>query len=641
VWNRDGRPADAAILRSMSQTLSHRSPDGEDMLIAGAVGFAHQHLWVTLEEIGERQPLASDRGTLIVFDGRLDNREELDRLLDLPAGTSDATCALAAYEQWHENFVERLVGDFALGVFDPVRQRLVLGRDALGVRPLCYHATPTLIAFASEIKALLAHPTIPAEPDEEGLADSLMLRVRPVDGLNITCFKGISSLEPSHVLVATRDDVQRRKYWDFDGATRLELKTFDEYADAFRERFATAVRRRMRSAFPIAVSVSGGLDSSSIFCQADKLRRGEAGLAPDLAGISYIGVGTADEREFLDLVEQATGISIDRIPLDDHLGVVDGALGQLWHVETPTLDYLWRARVAIAHGMRERGARVLLSGHWGDQMLFSRGYLVDLARRFNWRELRSHLREYPRWLDAGEANKYAQRLWPEVAHSLVPDSLRAPLKRARRWLSAPAPVRWFADDFISRARRSSDAPAHFDRRFHSVQAKRIYLQARSAYHVQSMEWNNKAAAIAGHDHAFPFLDRDLIALLIAMPGTMQNRGGVPRAVLREGLRGVLPDAIRARTWKADFSGAVNTGVARDFQAIAAYLTRDSQAVARGYFDAGRLEPEIARLGAAPMRDDCSDSWDLADAFGFELWLRVFFAHAASGQKGPRTPSRIE
>ena len=77
------------------------------------------------------------------------------------------------------------------------------------------------------------------------------------------------------------------------------------------------------------------------------------------------------------------------------------------------------------------------------------------------------------------------------------------------------------------------------------------------------------------------------------------------------------------------------------QAIAAYLTRDSQAVARGYFDAGRLEPEVARLGAAPMRDDCSDSWDLADAFGFELWLRVFFAHAASGQKGPRTPSRIE
>jgi asparagine synthase (glutamine-hydrolysing) len=162
-----------------------------------------------------------------------------------------------------------------------------------------------------------------------------------------------------------------------------------------------------------------------------------------------------------------------------------------------------------------------------------------------------------------------------------------------------------------------------------VHAQSLYLQARSAYHVQCMEWNNKAAAIDGHDHAFPFLDRDLVALLIAMPGTMQNRGGVPRAVLREGLRGVLPDAIRARTWKADFSGAVNAGVARDFHAIAAYLTRDSQAVAHGYFDAGRLEPEVARLGAAVQRDDCNDSWDLADAFGLELWLRVFFAHAAS------------
>jgi asparagine synthase (glutamine-hydrolysing) len=632
---------DAAILRAMSHTLSHRGPDGEDTVVAGAIGLAHQHLWITLEEIGERQPLANDRGTAIVFDGRLDNRDELDRLLDLPARTSDAACALAAYGLWQANFVEHLAGDFALGLFDPARQQLILGRDALGVRPLYYHASPKFLAFASELKALLAHPEIPAEPDENGVADALMLRVRPVDGLNVTCFKGISSLEPSHVLTATRESVQRRKYWDFDGMARLELKTFEEYAEAFRERFATAVRRRTRSAFPIAVSVSGGLDSSSIFCQADMLRRSESGLTPDLAGISYVGVGTADEREFLDLVEQATAIPIVRIPLDDHLGVVDGAVTQVWHVETPTLDYLWRARVAIAGGMRERGARVLLSGHWGDQMLFSRGYLVDLARRFSWRELRAHLREYPRWLDVGEGNVYARRLWPELAHSLVPDWLRAPLKRARRRLSAPPPVGWFADDFITRARSSSDAPARFDQRFHSVQAKTIYLQARSAYHVQSMEWNNKAAAIAGHDHAFPFLDRDLIALLIAMPGTMQNRGGVPRAVLREGLRGVLPDPIRARTWKADFSGAVNTGVARDFQAIAAYLTRDSQAVARGYFDAGRLGPEVARLGAAPTRDDCSDSWNLADAFGFELWLRVFFAHAASGQKGPRTPSRIE
>jgi asparagine synthase (glutamine-hydrolysing) len=633
---------DAAIVRAMSHTLAHRGPDGEDALVAGAIGLAHRHLWVTLEEIGERQPLAGDRGALLVFDGRLDNRDELDRLLDLPPRTSDAASVLAAYDQWQEQFVERLAGDFALGLFDPAEQRLILGRDALGVRPLYYHATPTLIAFASEIKALLAHPDVAARPDDDGVADSLMLRVRPVDGLSVTCFAGMSALEPSHVLTATPDNVRRRKYWDFDGSARLELATFDEYAEAFRDRFATAVRRRARSAFPVAVSVSGGLDSSSIFCQADALRRREPGLVPDLAGISYVDVGgAADERAFLDLIEQATGVPIARVPLADHLGVVEGALAQVWHVETPSLDYLWRARVAIGQAMRERGARVLLSGHWGDQMLFSTGYLVDLARRFSWRELRRHLREYRRWLDAGEADAYAQRLWPELAGSLVPDPLRAPLKRARRRFSASGPVRWFADDFITRARGGTDEPVRLGQRFHSVHARRLYLEARSAYHVQCMEWNNKAAAIDGHDHAFPFLDRDLIALLIAMPGTMQNRGGVPRAVLREALRGVLPDALCARTWKADFSGAVNTGIARDYQAISAYLRRDSQAVARGYFDPGRLEPEVARIGASAAREECYDSWDLADAFGFELWLRVFFAHAASGQEGPRTIGRIE
>ena len=155
-----------------------------------------------------------------------------------------------------------------------------------------------------------------------------------------------------------------------------------------------------------------------------------------------------------------------------------------------------------------------------------------------------------------------------------------------------------------------------------------------------MEWNNKAAAMDGQDHAFPFLDRDLVALLLAMPGTMQNRGGVPRAILREAMRGVLPEDVRTRTWKGDFSDAVNRGVSRDFGAIAEVLTRDGQAVARGYFDPDELVRAVATRRPPAPGDDCHDSWDLADAFGLELWLRVFFAHDSSGQAGPRPHDRV-
>jgi asparagine synthase (glutamine-hydrolysing) len=436
--------------------------------------------------------------------------------------------------------------------------------------------------------------------------------------------------------------VRRRKYWDFDTTRASAARTFDEYAEAFRDRFATAVRRRARSAFPVGVSVSGGLDSSAIFCQADALRRADPALFPELVGVSYVDVGgAADERHYLEIVEQACRQSIVRLPLGDHLGLVDTARSQLWHVETPSLDYLWRATVAIGQALRTRGARVLLSGHWGDQMLFSTGYLVDLARRLSWIQLGRHLVEYRRWLGAGEAAVYARRLLPEIARSCVPAALRAPLKRLRRrWLDR-APRGWYADTFVDRARRGADALVALDRRCHSEQARRLYLEARSAYHVQCMEWNNKAAAMDGQDHAFPFLDRDLVSLLIAMPGTMQNHGGVPRAVLREAMRGVLPDAVRARTWKADFSDAVNAGVGREHATIASLLTRDAHAVRRGFFDADRLEPAVARVAAAGIGDDCRDSWDLADAFGFELWLRVFFAqHEPPGQAGPRADHRV-
>ncbi len=532
---------------------------------------------------------------------------------------------LAAYDAWSETFVDQLVGDFAVAIFDPATQRLVLARDALGVRPLYYHDTPRCIAFASEIKALLAHPEIPAIPDDDGVADALMVRVRPVDGLGVTCFAGVAALEPAHVLVATQTQTRRRRYWDFDGGARLQLASFGEYAEAFRERFATAVRRRARSAFPVAVSVSGGLDSSSIFCQAAALGRRDAG--PDLVGISYVTAGgAADEREYLQAIEAMHELPIVRVPLVDHLGVVEGARSQLWHVEVPSLDYLWQARVAVGRTMREQGARVLLSGHWGDQVLFSTGYLVDLARRLYWSEAVRHLREYHHWLDAGEAREYARRLMPEVARSYVPEQLRAPLKRLRRRWSEAEARPWFTASFVERARRGSDAPVRLGQRFHSVHARRLYLEARSAYHVQCMEWNNKAAAMDGQDHAFPFLDRDLVSLLVATPGTMQNFGGVPRAILREAMRGVLPDAVRARTWKADFSDAVNEGVARDHPVIAAHLTRDAQAVARGYFDATALERDVARLASPRTATDSRDSWDLTDAFGLELWLRVFFAY---------------
>ena len=635
VWNLDGRPLTLHILSAMSATLRHRGPDGEGTRLFGSCGLACQHQWMTPEEIGERQPMPPDvrasgvssaaAAVGVVLDGRLDNRDELLPALDLPSGASDAACIVAAYAAWGPQLAERLNGDFALAIYDEAKRTLLLARDAIGIRPLYYVHTPRLFAFASEIKALLAHPDVPARPDDEGLADFMLIGFRPVDRQEVTCFSGVSALVPAHVMAVTPKHAVVRRYWDFDTGRTLRLRSFGEYAEAFRERFAEAVRRRARAAQAVTVSVSGGLDSSSIFCQALALHAsGSVPHAP--IGVSFVGeAGTdADEREYLLDIERAFGVGIDRFPIEPFRGLVEGTDEQVRAIEAPFIDYMWGVTRELHRRARASGSRGLLSGHWGDQVLFSSAYLIDLFHRFEWGRIRRHTREYARWFGAPEARVLARRFALALARHHVPAPLVPPLKRLRRRLTHRRLVKpWFSDAFLATAFRESGRPATIGEGFHSAHAQAVYFEARSKYHVQCMEWNNKAAAFHGLTVAFPFLDRDLLAFLMAVPGEIQAHDGVPRALLREGMRGVLPDAVRQRTWKANFSGVVNDGVSDDSAAIVRALGPDCLGVRLGYLDANRLGAEVRRLSADLRGADSVNSWELADLFGLEAWFRAF------------------
>jgi asparagine synthase (glutamine-hydrolysing) len=492
VWNLNGRPLDAAVLARMSASLRHRGPDGEGRQVTGSTGFAHQHLRVTPEEIGERQPLVGRTGIIVAMDGRLDNRDELLPALERPQTASDAACVLAAYEVWGEAFAGHLNGDFAVAVFDESKQQLLLARDSIGIRPLYYYRDERLFAFASEIKALFAHPDVPVRPDEEGLADYLLLGARPLDRQDVTCFAGIAAVVPSHLAIVTPQKVVTRRYWDFDPGRRIRLGSFDAYAEAFRERFAEAVRRRARSEGPVAVSVSGGLDSSSVFCQAETLRRAGAVSCPAIAGISYTGAegSDADERRYLSEIERDYGIEIERYPIEPLIGLVEGADEQIRAIEAPFLDYMWGVTRELHRRAATRGSRILLSGHWGDQVLFSSAYLVDLFRRLAWVEIRHHTREYAHWFGASEARVLVKRFMVDAVRHHAPASLLPPLKWIRRrLLGVERPKQWFSDAFLHRALRFADRPATIGEGFHSAQARSIYLEARSKYHVHCMEWN--------------------------------------------------------------------------------------------------------------------------------------------------------
>jgi asparagine synthase (glutamine-hydrolysing) len=425
-----------------------------------------------------------------------------------------------------------------------------------------------------------------------------------------------------------------RSYWDFDTGRSIRLGSWNEYAEAYREVFERAVRRRVRSGRPVAISVSGGLDSSSIFCQAETLRSSRRADCPAIAGITYIGgAGTeADERRYVEAIELKYGTSIERIDAEPLMGVARDIEEQIAAAEAPFVDYLWGLTRQLHQRAVAGGARVLLTGHWGDQVLFSSAYLVDLFRQLAWLDVRRHIRQYVKWFGEEETRALVRRFAVDLGRHHLPTRFIAPLKWVRRrWLGVERPKPWFADGFLRRALRLANRPATLGKGFRSAHAQAIYVEARSKYYVHCLEWHNKIGARHGLDAAFPFLDRDLLAFVMAVPGEIQARNGVARALAREAMRGVLPDCIYARTTKADFSRVVNRGVAGDVPLLMRALSSDCLGVRLGYLDRDRLSPAVARLSAGLMRPDCLDSWDLADVLGLETWLRLFHGGVGESQ----------
>jgi len=257
------------------------------------------------------QPVASASRACLWFNGRLDNGDEFAGESSPDRSISDAEAVMAAYEQFGDRFVARLNGDFSLALIDRSHGRLTLARDVMASQPLYYCELPGIVLFASEIKCLLAHPSVPATLDEDGLAE-LVLDYWCDE--HRTCFKYIHSVPPGHSVVVDAGGTRRRADWTFDPERQIRYRSFGDYCDEFRSLFEQAVRRRLRSRNGVAVTVSGGVDSSSIFCQAlDSRRASVRGIS-----MTFPPGAPSDEQRFLVDIERMYGVSIERVPVTEY-----------------------------------------------------------------------------------------------------------------------------------------------------------------------------------------------------------------------------------------------------------------------------------------------------------------------------------
>jgi asparagine synthase (glutamine-hydrolysing) len=622
-WNTTGKPFDVDVFARCSAILARRGLDGEGRWTGDSAALACHLLRVIPESVNERQPLERG-GAVIVFDGRLDNREELLSLLGdekLPTAPPDPELVLAAYRCWGRDLAQHLNGDFSFAIFDSTRRELLLVRDPVGIRPLYFAHLRDGIVFASEIKALLAHPEIPTRLHEPALAVYL-IKGCAYDKNCETPFAGVFTVRPGFTVSFTDRGQEASRYWDFDCSHKPSVRSLPEAAEGFRHYFQQAVRRRIRSSYPVAMWVSGGLDSSSVFCVAEQLRRAQPDLTPEIL-IQSSGLrdgSMADESEYLSAIEEQYGVKALWEDLDFGRFTPHCAEANL-RSEYPSLIPSWELlerELATAHG---RGARVLLTGEWGDDLLCDRTYFVEMFQRLAWRELWRHIRGAQAWNAEANPNAFVHLFINDLKRIYLPE----PVRRVARAVRGTGE----RSTYLPRVcRMAEEAFADYvpPRKAYSAHTARLYESVRAP--LGSLEWYNKMTADHSIDSAFPFLDRDLVQYLMSVPGEIMNADGIPRAMLRESMAGILPDKIRWRNCKGDPLHVYRATFAAEFDQVHRILS-NPHALLKQFIDPRELTALLASREAA----DDSIRVRFQQLLRIESWLQTFFGCASKAAVG--------
>lgn len=538
------------------QRLSHRGPDGSDVLSLGAVTMGHWHFWTTPEEVGEHQPVGyRDLPLKIVLDGRIDNRSEILTELEIDpiqsSRLSDAVLVMLAYNRWKQACFARFVGEFALVIFDQSRNELICARDHLGDRTLFFAPGDRQFAIASEPWALLGESESSPKLNMNSIACYFAARV-PEEGQ--TFFTGVYELPPAHFMIVNASGHSLYRYWQPDIGKKIRFQTEQEYAEHFLALLEESIRCRMRSTTPVGVLMSGGLDSTSIACLAARM------LSPQqLTTISnvYDELPECDEREYMEAAREQWNLRSIPIPCDDNWTFKNWAH---WpHVPNQPEGNVYRLNLERDyHRARTEGLRVLFTGEVGDPLYVAgQEWLADLLEEGRFDEVLAGVKMV--------VNLKGWRYFIESGH--LRSTIRAYLRR-------------FAPSFLSWRRRQSAPPKWLNlqtrkllrqRSKQNITAHERYETLLSPFYAYTCSRENINASRHDVELRFPYHDRRLVEYMIGIPAYLLHYGGLYKHILRIAMHGILPDAIRTRKKSTFLTPLFRRGLEREPQILSSGL----------------------------------------------------------------------
>ncbi len=269
-WNFEGQPPAPDYIEKVNATLAPYGPDSNESYSMGGIRILYRAFHTTKESRREKQPCICPSGAVITWDGRLDNRAELiSELRDsLTVNSADVAIVAAAYEKWGTNRLGKLIGDWALSIWNPRERSVLLAKDPIGTKYLYYSFDDKQLSWSTILDPLVRFTGRTFEICEEYIAGWFSM----FPAVDLTPCVGIHSVPPSSSVFLRPGKHAVSKYWDFDPGKRIRYRTDAEYEEHFRVVFAQAVQRKLRSDRPVLAELSGGRDSSSIVCTADRLQ---------------------------------------------------------------------------------------------------------------------------------------------------------------------------------------------------------------------------------------------------------------------------------------------------------------------------------------------------------------------------------
>jgi asparagine synthase (glutamine-hydrolysing) len=614
------RPVAASDVERMVRTLNHRGPDEEGSVLLPGVGLAMRRLAI-VDLAGGQQPIANEDGTVqVVANGEIYNFAEIKAELTARGhrfrSRADVEVLVHAYEEYGEAFLGRLRGMFALALWDARRRRLLAARDRAGEKPLYYTLTPQGLRLASEIKALLSRPEVDREMDLEALDQFLTYEyiIAPR-----TIFRAIRKLPAAHYLLYSDGEVTVQRYWD---AADVQPRAWSdgEAAEAVRETLGRAVRSQMMSDVPLGVFLSGGIDSSAVAM----MLRG----TPGGSQVSSFSMGFADgsynELPYARDIATLSGTA-------HHEGAVTPDVSALFdrlvvHLDEPFADVSLFPTYLVSQMAREH-VKVVLTGDGGDEMFGGYDAYEAEALAAKWSGLVPEAATRaadailtwvpPTSKKKGLVNK-ARRFVDGLAHG--------PVSIAHyRWMTFlnPASKRRLYTDRLQQALASADvyepvrdALAHagtddvLNRQLYTDLS--IYLADDILVKVDRMSMATSLETRA------PFLDVDVMELAFSMPGDLKIRGGTRKFILKQALRGTVPDRILDRP-KEGFSIPLKQWLRDELKPLMSRLLATDRVAARGLVNPG----EVARLMDEHCAGQANHAHVLFSLMVFERWAEHF------------------